>query len=226
MPYFLLMQASYYTYQVGLAKDTLLIDSITQDKQLTSSELIPSIDTILRRNNSSLNALSALGVNKGPGPFTSLRVGVTAANGIAFAQQLPLIGINSLEALLEQEADAAYPFTVALLNAYHKDIYYGYRLPDGTLEMGCMNGTEFLKNLYNHYPTTPIRFIGDGVNQMRLEIAALFPETGFIPDKLPLECSLETIAQLTAHTFAQHPEPLFHLTPLYLKQLAYVPSLK
>jgi len=226
MSHFLLIQASYYTYQVGLALDALVVDSIISDKHFTSRDLIPSIDSLLKRNSINLNTISAIGVNNGPGPFTSLRVAVTAANGIAFAQKVPLIGLNSLYALLKQEADSAYPFTVALLNAFHHDVYYAYTSPIGSSVIGCMNGIELLKQLQREFPQEPVRFIGDCVKQLQLEIQALFPETGCIPDPLPLECSLETLATITAEHFAEQKELTYNLIPLYLKQLAYAPSLK
>ncbi len=49
--------------------------------------------------------LDAVAVSKGPGSYTGLRIGVSAAKGFAFAGGIPLISVNSLRALAEQLPD-------------------------------------------------------------------------------------------------------------------------
>lgn len=50
----------------------------------------------------STNDLDAIAVSKGPGSYTGLRIGVSAAKGLCFALDLPLIGISTLESMASQ----------------------------------------------------------------------------------------------------------------------------
>jgi len=60
--------------------------------------IIPVIDRALNLSGLKLNHLSGIAVTYGPGLIGSLLVGLTLAKSIAFAQKIPLIGINHLEA--------------------------------------------------------------------------------------------------------------------------------
>lgn len=63
-------------------------------------DIVPVIEEALARAGADWPQISALAVTSGPGLVGSLLVGVNAAKGIAWASDLPLIGINHLEAHL------------------------------------------------------------------------------------------------------------------------------
>ena len=68
--------------------------------------------------------LNAVAVSKGPGSFTGLRIGVAAAKGICFAQDLPLIGINTLEIMAAPFFNKSeYNYLIAILDARRKEVY-------------------------------------------------------------------------------------------------------
>lgn len=60
-------------------------------------ELAPAIDRALRANGLQPGDLSAIAVAQGPGSFTGLRIGMAAAKGLAFAHQLPLLAVPTLD---------------------------------------------------------------------------------------------------------------------------------
>ena len=53
--------------------------------------------------------LGAIAVSVGPGSFTGVRVGVSAARGLALALKMPAIGVTTLEALAAEARDALRP---------------------------------------------------------------------------------------------------------------------
>lgn len=55
------------------------------------------IQDILKQSNRSMHDLSAVAVVSGPGSYTGLRVGMSAAKGFCYALNLPLIGVNTLQ---------------------------------------------------------------------------------------------------------------------------------
>jgi tRNA threonylcarbamoyl adenosine modification protein YeaZ len=71
-------------------------------------ELAPNIARLLNQVKSSPQSLRAVFVAKGPGSFNGLRVGLSTAKGLAFALDIPLVGISTLEI-------EAYPFTFTKL---------------------------------------------------------------------------------------------------------------
>jgi len=61
-------------------------------------ELWPAIDALLRRAGCGLGDLKAVFVCLGPGTYMGLRVGIAAAQGLAYALRLPTVGVGRLEA--------------------------------------------------------------------------------------------------------------------------------
>lgn len=72
-------------------------------------ELLPRLLALIERSGGQLRQATAVAVGIGPGSFTGLRVGLSVAKGLAFALDVPIIGVPSLAAWLEAEpqADAA-----------------------------------------------------------------------------------------------------------------------
>lgn len=78
-------------------------------KDFSHSSLLTSfIEEIIREAGIRVNELSAVAVSQGPGSYTGLRIGVSAAKGLCYGLDIPLIAVNSLEAL-------AYHFREGLL---------------------------------------------------------------------------------------------------------------
>ena len=63
-------------------------------------ELAPTVHDMLQKTGIAPGDLKALAVAIGPGSYTGLRVGLGFAKGLALAQNLPIIGINTLEVIV------------------------------------------------------------------------------------------------------------------------------
>jgi len=224
MAHFIALQATYNSYQIGIyTLDSLTrVDYIERDKRFASRDLIPEIDALLKKNNIRLQDLCCISVNQGPGPFTSQRVIITTVNGIAFGYPILLAGIDNLKALLQEFRDHAWPTTIALLNAYNKDLYYCIEYEGIIQEEGCKNIDELMSYINERVPG-PKRFIGNGAALY----AALIKDkvsSAFLPDPMPEEPSLDQIARMGKEHFNNN---MLHaeLEPIYLKKLSYKPAL-
>lgn len=62
-------------------------------------ELAPTVVDLLQRTKVELKQVEAIAIAIGPGSFTSLRVGLSFVKGLAFARNIPVAGINSLDIL-------------------------------------------------------------------------------------------------------------------------------
>ncbi|NJX17385.1 tRNA (adenosine(37)-N6)-threonylcarbamoyltransferase complex dimerization subunit type 1 TsaB, partial [Tamlana crocina] len=62
-------------------------------------------------------------VSKGPGSYTGLRIGVSAAKGLCFALDIPLISIPTLRSLALQVKQEKDGFIIPLLDARRMEVY-------------------------------------------------------------------------------------------------------
>ena len=72
--------------------------SMTSDK-IQMERLMPMVDAALSEGGVDIHAISGIAVGVGPGLFTALRIGVTAANTLSQVLRVPLAGISSLDTL-------------------------------------------------------------------------------------------------------------------------------
>jgi len=89
--------------------------------------IVPSIRKALGDAGVSLAEVNGIVVTQGPGLIGSLLVGVSVAKAIAYAQKLPLVGVNHLEghifAGFLQEPKPAYPFLALVVSGGHTALY-------------------------------------------------------------------------------------------------------
>ena len=217
MALFLTVHARYHDVQWGLFQDGRLLISEAVESKKMSKQFIILLDSMLRQRNLSLKDLSFIAVHQGPAPFTTLRVCLSTVNGIGFATGLPLIGVNGLDALLDEHTHAhdGSQATVVLLNAFANDIYYGlYDHTSNKRSLGYAPGKEFLTTLKQNY-SGPITFLGNAYDMYKEQIEQLFSSNAH---KLPIDMvSLEQIAQ-TAFTKWNNKETEQQIMPVYLKE--------
>ncbi|MGD9331364.1 MAG: tRNA (adenosine(37)-N6)-threonylcarbamoyltransferase complex dimerization subunit type 1 TsaB [Desulfobacterales bacterium] len=90
--------------------------------QTHSRHLMAMVDRVVAMSIGELARVDGYAVTRGPGSFTGLRIGISAAKGLAEAGDRPLVGVSSLEALAWQ----VYPaeaLVVPMLDARRKEVY-------------------------------------------------------------------------------------------------------
>lgn len=126
-----------------LAPDPLAIGVLAHESLLIdrghAEALLPLIERVLARSagGSARDGFAALGrvaVTVGPGSFTGLRVGISAARAIGLAVGVPVVGVSTLAAILAPlvvTPDARQPVLAAAIDARHGAIYFQATLPGG-----------------------------------------------------------------------------------------------
>lgn len=97
-------------------------------RNVHAERLMSLVKQALAAAGAGLDAVDAIAVSEGPGSFTGLRVGVSAAKGLAYATGKPLVGVPTLAALAEHAVRAsavpAGSVIVPLLDARRGEVYY------------------------------------------------------------------------------------------------------
>ncbi len=79
--------------EVGLYDDDQKIDYVTWTAHRQLAETLHGkIRGILKANGYALNDIEAVAYYEGPGSFTGLRIGLTVANALAYALEVPIVG--------------------------------------------------------------------------------------------------------------------------------------
>lgn len=100
MKYFLHIETATDVCSVAISQGTELLVIEEEKNSLKHSEIITiQINKVIDSAGISIKDISAVSLSSGPGSYTSLRVGMSAAKAICFAHDIPLIGINTLESL-------------------------------------------------------------------------------------------------------------------------------
>ncbi len=80
------------------------------------------IEEVLLESKLTFKDLSAIAVSKGPGSYTGLRIGVSAAKGLCFALDIPLISVDTLQVLASQ-AEVENGIIIPMIDARRMEVY-------------------------------------------------------------------------------------------------------
>lgn len=119
---FLDTAASYIV--ISLFEDLNKIDEyIDENSKNLSKDFLPLVDNLLKKNNLKIQDINKIFVVVGPGSFTGIRVGVTAAKIIGYCLNTPVIPISELECMATTNTE--YTYNVPVIDARRGYVYTG-----------------------------------------------------------------------------------------------------
>jgi len=96
--------------------------------------LLPWVQELLSEAELRLGDLDALAFSRGPGSFTSLRIGISVAQGLAWGAGLPVIPVSSLQSAAQAAVNRGVKAALVALDARMDEVYCGrFRLDEGGL---------------------------------------------------------------------------------------------
>ncbi|GLB50662.1 tRNA (adenosine(37)-N6)-threonylcarbamoyltransferase complex dimerization subunit type 1 TsaB [Neptunitalea lumnitzerae] len=171
------------------------------------------IKDIIEHANVAVEAIDAVAVSKGPGSYTGLRIGVSAAKGLCFAWDKPLIAVSTLEALAYQGKERAVDYIIPLLDARRMEVYAAIFTSDMVLEKETtaviVDETSFKEFL----DKGTVLFLGDGAEKCKEVFTSA--NARFLDGKFP---SAAEVGQIAFTKFTQQAfEDVAYFEPFYLK---------
>ncbi|MCL2167872.1 MAG: tRNA (adenosine(37)-N6)-threonylcarbamoyltransferase complex dimerization subunit type 1 TsaB [Lentimicrobiaceae bacterium] len=101
MPILLLLETATEICSVALSKEAQILISIDLDKEnFLTENLFACIEKMIKKNGVTTSELDGVVLSIGPGSYTGLRIGASAAKGICYALKIPLIGISTLQSIV------------------------------------------------------------------------------------------------------------------------------
>ncbi|WP_024771590.1 tRNA (adenosine(37)-N6)-threonylcarbamoyltransferase complex dimerization subunit type 1 TsaB [Aquimarina macrocephali] len=215
MAYILCIETSTTNCSVALANGEEVIGLIEDyDSTYSHAERLHNfIDKVIKEAGLTPKDLSAVSVSKGPGSYTGLRIGVSAAKGLCYALDIPLLSVPTLHSLALQVSQENDSYIVPMLDARRMEVYSA--VFTNTYEEIRKTEAEILidTSFEAYLQEKKVYFIGNGVEKF----SAICSDANavFIQNKLP---SANEMAMLSYPKFLKKDfEDVSYLDPYYLK---------
>jgi len=202
---------------IALGKDGISIAELNNlEGNSHASQLHPMIEKILQETGFSLNQLDAIAVSKGPGSYTGLRVGVSAAKGFAYALKIPIVAIGTLPAMVSKllvQTEIIETQLVPMIDARRMEVYcaiYNQHIEEfDPVQAKIIDENSFIEFLEKQKTV----FFGNGASKCKDTIQ--HPNAIFIDDFF---CSASGLISLAEKAFQNKSfENLAYFEPYYLK---------
>lgn len=189
-----------------------------------AEKLLLLVDEVFEKAALSFGDLDAVAVSQGPGSYTGLRIGVSTAKGIAYALDIPLIGINTLQAMAASQPLNQGEFVVAVLDARRMEVYT-QTFGEANQEITSIAALVLEEGVFaSILEKGRVYFVGDGVEKVKG--CAQHPNAVF-SDSWEQSLSAKNMGQLAFEKFLREDqEDLAYFVPNYLKEFKALQSSK
>ncbi len=208
---------------VSISKEgkTIALKELNDGNYSHAEKLHELIEQVVLEAKISLSHLKAIAVSKGPGSYTGLRIGVSAAKGLCFALDIPMISTNTLQSLaLSVSIDKGYK--IPLLDARRMEVYSQVFSEKNEkireVQAEIVDADSFLEFLN----AEKVYFFGDGAEKCKGIIT--HKNAVFIDDKFP---SAKEMSAISYQKYIKNEfEDVAYFEPFYLKEFLGVISKK
>ena len=134
----LALETSAKSVSAAVVEKGTILCSTYQNTGLTHSRtLMPLVDGMLSAAGMEIGQMALIAVAQGPGSFTGLRIGVSAAKGLAWTLDVPCCGVSTLLAMA-QNLRHTEATVICAMDARRNQVYNAlFRAKDGVLERLC-----------------------------------------------------------------------------------------
>jgi len=174
------LESSTEVCSANIARDGEVIDFRENNEGQNHARLLTLfIEELLTSNNIQVSDLDAIAVSRGPGSYTGLRIGVSAAKGLCYGAQIPLIAICSLKSMAHyaasihktsQNSGEKALWFCPMIDARRMEVFTAFydKANNETRPISAqiIDNESFREILDNH----PVVFFGNGAEKCKSEI--------------------------------------------------------
>ena len=212
MTYILNIETATKNCSVSLAKngETILCKEIAEQGYSHAEKLHVFIEEIVKEANVNFSEIKAVAVSKGPGSYTGLRIGVSAAKGLCYALQIPLISIDTMQVLAKKAVVDG--LIVPMIDARRMEVYSAI-FDKNYNKIKDVEAEILTENSYQDFDQT-VYFVGDC--QEKCQTVLVKDNFKFLPEIIfP---SANEMSQLSFEKFQNNDfEDVAYFEPFYLK---------
>jgi len=223
MSYIINIESSTEVCGVSLSKKGEIIDFKENTEGRNHARLLALyIQDIMAKNHIDFKQLNGIAVSKGPGSYTGLRIGVSIAKGLCYAQGIPLIAVSSLQAMSDYLRLNKFKYNLPdnnkllfapMIDARRMEVYTAsYDINNKEIKPVCakiLDKNSFREELDNH----SVVFFGNGSEKAKKVIT--HPNAFFVPDII---CSSKFMNNLSYQSFIDKDfVDIAYFEPFYLK---------
>jgi tRNA threonylcarbamoyladenosine biosynthesis protein TsaB len=164
--YIINIETSSKNCSVAIAKNGVQMCCIEahDDHFIHAEKLHMFVDEALKSANITLADVQAIAISAGPGSYTGLRIGTSAAKGFCYALQIPLIALSSTEILVARMATPTEATIIAAIDARRDEIYT--QVFSGAKEpLSPIYAHVLTENSFGELNLKQLLFVGDGAEK-------------------------------------------------------------
>ena len=223
--YILNIETATKNCSVALAKngETIICKEISELGYSHAEKLHVFIEEICKESSIQLKDLHAIAVSKGPGSYTGLRIGVSAAKGLCFALDIPLISVDTLAVLASQaqliakENDLIIPMIDARRMEVYSAVFNNKLEKTREIEAQIIDENSFISIENTVY------FVGDSSEKAK----AVLTKSNFIFLEEIVYPSAKDMSAISIQKFLNKDfEDVAYFEPFYLKDFLITTSKK
>ncbi len=222
MTYILNLETATKNCSVSISQNgqTILCKEMAEAGYSHAEKLHVFIEECIKESNISFKDLSAISVSQGPGSYTGLRIGVSAAKGLCFALDLPLIAVDTLQ-VLASKLSISDGVIIPMIDARRMEVYSA--IFNSKLEKIREVQAEILTESSFEEISETIHFVGDCAEKAK----TVLTKSNFIFHEEIIYPSANEMSELSYNKFQENKlEDVAYFEPYYLKDFMATVSKK
>lgn len=222
MTYILNLETATKNCSVSISQNgqTILCKEMAEAGYSHAEKLHVFIEDCIKESNISFKDLSAIAVSQGPGSYTGLRIGVSAAKGLCFALDLPLIAVDTLQ-VLASKLSISDGVIIPMIDARRMEVYSA--IFNAKYEKVREVQAEILIENSFEQISESIHFVGDCAEKAK----TVLTKSNFIFHEEIIYPSANEMSELSYKKFQENNfEDVAYFEPYYLKDFMATVSKK